>query len=311
MDRLEGMAVFVRVAELGGFSAAAQAMGLSKSAVSKQVSALEERLGVRLLNRTTRRLALTEAGETYRDWCARIVQEVEEAELEAGRHGSEPRGRLRVSAPMTFGFLALSPLVPEFLARHPGIELDLTLDDRIVDLLAEGFDVALRIGSLRDSSLVARRLATARVVCAASPAYLARAGTPAEPDDLRRHDCLRYTYRRSPDVWEFVRGGEVRAVRVRGSLSANNGDALRAAALRGLGVVCLPDFMVGEEVERGDLVRLLAGWDTAEAPIHAVWPPQRHPAAKLRAFIDFLAERLPRRCEEAAPAVARRAELVA
>jgi DNA-binding transcriptional LysR family regulator len=295
MDRLEGMAVFVKVAELGGFSAAAQAMGLSKSAVSKQVSAMEERLGVRLLNRTTRRLALTEAGEAYRDWCARILQEVEEAELEAGRHGSEPRGRLKVSAPMTFGFLHLSPMIPEFLARHPLVEVDLTLDDRIVDLLAEGFDLALRIGSMRDSSLVARRLATARQVCAASPAYLAARGAPAEPEDLQRHACLRYTYTRAPDLWEFVRGGEVRAVRVHGSFRANNGDALRTAALRGLGVVFLPDFIVGDDLERGALVRLLTAWDTAEVPIQAVWPSQRHLSAKLRAFIDFLGERLPRR----------------
>jgi DNA-binding transcriptional LysR family regulator len=176
------------------------------------------------------------------------------------------------------------------------VEVDLTLDDRIVDLLAEGFDVALRVGSLRDSSLVARRLATARMICAASPAYLAARGAPAEPEDLGRHTCLRYTYRRSPDLWEFVRGGEARSVRVRGSFSANNGDALRAAALRGLGVVCLPDFMVGDEVERGELVRLLAGWETADVPIHAVWPPQPHLPAKLRLFIDFLNERLPRRC---------------
>jgi DNA-binding transcriptional LysR family regulator len=217
---------------------------------------------------------------------------------------------------MTFGFLHLSPLIAEFLARHPLVEVDLTLDDRIVDLLAEGFDVALRVGSLRDSSLVARRLATARQVCAASPAYLAAHGTPREPEDLRRHACLRYTYTRAPDLWEFVRGGEARAVRVRGNLRANNGDALRAAALRGMGVVFLPDFIVGDDLERGALVRLLTAWDTAEVPIQAVWSSQRHLSAKLRAFIDFLGECLPRRCGRsrdagAAPAAASALERVA
>jgi DNA-binding transcriptional LysR family regulator len=297
MDRLSSMAVFAKVAELGSFSAAADQLGLSKSAVSKHVTALEGRLGVPLVNRTTRRLALTEAGEAYRDSCARIVAEVEEAELEAGRHGSEPRGRLRVNAPMTFGVLHLGPLIPEFLARFPRIEIDLTLNDRVVDLIEEGVDVALRIGSLRDSSLIARRLAAAASVCAASPAYLRAAGTPAHPAELARHNCLRYTLRRTPETWEFLRGdGERHAVRLRGNLSANNGDALRAAALGGLGVVVLPDFIVGEDVAAGRLVRLLDGWTMPEIPIHAVWPPQRHPSPKLRAFVDFLAERLARRC---------------
>lgn len=296
MDRLASMAVFAKVAELGSFSAAAGALGLSKSAVSKHVTALEERLGVRLVNRTTRRLALTEVGLSYRETCARIVQEVEEAELEAGRHGSEPRGRLRVTAPMTFGILHLAPLLPEFLARHPRLEIDLALDDRVVDLLEEGIDVALRIGTLRDSSLIARRLATARSLCAASPAYLAQAGTPGHPADLAAHNALRYTYRRGPEAWELERDGERHVVRLRGNLAANNGDALRAAALAGLGVVVLPDFIIADDVAAGRLVPLLTDWRTPEFPIQAVWPPQRHPAPKLRAFVDFLADQLARRC---------------
>lgn len=293
MDRLDGMAAFVRVAELGSFSAAAAVLGLSKSAVSKQVGALEARLGVRLLNRTTRRLALTEAGEGFRESCARLLQEIEEAELLAGQAGSLPRGRLRVTAPMTFGVLSLAPLIPAFLARYPQVELDLSLDDRIVDLLADGLDLAVRVGALRDSGLIARRLATARQLCAASPAYLAaRGGGPSHPDELAGHDCLRYTLRRNPDRWDFARGPESATVRVRGPLAANNGDLLRAAALRGVGVVCLPDFIVGADVERGRLARLLTDWDSPEIPVHAVWPPQPHAAAKLRAFVDFLAERL-------------------
>ena len=295
MDRLHGMAVFVRVAELGSFSAAARQLGLSKSAASKHVTALEERLGVRLLHRTTRRLALTEVGSVYRDYCARIVQEIEEAELTATRHAVEPRGRLKINAPMTFGFLHLGPVLPEFLARYPRIEIELTLNDRFVDLLEEGYDVAVRIGWLADSSLVARRFATARFVCAASPAYLATAGAPREPGDLARHNCLSYSYRRQPDDWHFSRGGERLTARVRGNLQANNGDVLRAAACAGLGIVYLPDFILGEDLVRGRLCRLFADWEAPDIPIHAVFPPQRHAFARLRVFVDFLVERLGRR----------------
>jgi DNA-binding transcriptional LysR family regulator len=308
VDRLQSMAVFVRVAEQGSFSLAAHQMGLSKSAVSKHVAALEEHLGVRLLNRTTRRLVLTEVGSVYRDHCARVVQEVEEADLAASEHSLTPRGRLKVNAPVTFGFLHLGPLVPEFLASHPAIRLELTLNDRVVDLLEEGFDLAVRIGRLADSSLIARRLATTGFVCAAAPAYLARTGTPAEPGDLAHHNCLRYTYRPQPEGWSFSRGGEQVTVRIGGNLEANNGDALRAAARAGLGIVYLPDFIAAADVASGALVRLLAGWEAPQLPIHAVFPPQRHPSAKLRAFVDFLAAHFGRgvdwaeTCRAAAPA---------
>lgn len=294
MDRLQSMAVFVRVAELGSFSSAARQLGLSKSAVSKHVTALEERLGVRLINRTTRRLALTEIGAAYRDYCARIVQDVEEAEAVAMQHSALPRGRLRLNAPMTFGRLHLGPLLPEFLARHPGIEVELTLNDRFVDLLEEGYDVAVRIGRLADSSLIARRLASARSICAASPAYLAARGAPREPAGLAGHNCLRYTLSARPDEWGFQRGAEHVAVKVAGNLVANNGDALRAAAVEGLGIVYLPDFIIGDDLAAGRLVELLPGWLAPEIPIHAVFPPQRHTTAKLRAFVDFLVEKLGR-----------------
>jgi DNA-binding transcriptional LysR family regulator len=193
---------------------------------------------------------------------------------------------------MSFGRLHLGPLLPEFLARHPGIEVELTLNDRFVDLLEEGFDLAVRIGQLKDSSLIARRLATARSVCAASPAYLARAGGLREPGDLARHNCLRYTLRPRPDEWSFRRGAELVAVRIAGNLDANNGDALRSAALEGLGVVYLPDFIIGEDLEAGRLVALLPGWQAPEFPIHAVFPSQRHASAKLRVFVEFLVEKL-------------------
>jgi DNA-binding transcriptional LysR family regulator len=246
---------------------------------------------LRLVNRTTRRLALTEAGAGYRDLCIRILGEIEEAEEEAGRHGSEPRGRLKVNAPMSFGVLHVAPLLPAFLARHPGIEIDLTLNDRLVDLIEEGVDVAVRVGALHDSSLVARRLAAAEMICVASPAYLAAAGKPRGPADLARHNGLRYTYRRSPGIWTFQRDDMRQTVALAGNLSANNGDALRAAALAGAGIAVLPDFICGPDLVSGRLVRLLEGWALPTIPIHAVWPPQRHPSPKLRLFVDHLAAR--------------------
>lgn len=298
MDRLAGMELFVKVAELGGYSVAARALGVSKSAVSKHVTALEERLGVRLLNRTTRRLALTEAGEAFREACVRIMADLDAAETTAGRHGSEPRGKLKISAPMTFGFAVIAPAVPVFLARFPGLEIELSLNDRIVDLIEDGLDMAVRVGSLRDSTLIARRLGTAESYCAASPAYLRAAGTPTEPGGLIGHNCLLYTYRRTPELWTFQRGEQRREVRVRGSFSSNNGDALRAAARGGLGIVHLPDFVMGDDVQDGTLTQVLPGWRLPSIPIHAVFPPHRLPSAKLRVLIDFLIEWLGRTCRK-------------
>ena len=298
MDRLASMEVFVKVAEQGSFSAAARALGLSKSAVSKHVTALEERLGVRLLNRTTRRLALTEVGFAYRHSAARLVAEIDEVETLAGRHSVEPRGRLKIAAPVSFAITRLAPLLPEFLARHPHLEVELSLNDRFVDLLEEGFDLAVRVGTLRDSSLIARRLALARMVCVASPPYLERRGVPQHPDDLRHHACLRYTYGRNPDVWEFRRGGERVTVKVGGPIAANNGEVLVAAAVGGLGIVCPPDFIGAGELERGRLVPILSEWTIEPVPVHAVFPPQRQLSAKLRVLIDYLVERLDQRPPE-------------
>ena len=292
MDRLDSMGIFVKVAEQGSFSAAARALGRSKSAVSKHVTALEERLGVRLLNRTTRRLALTEVGLAFRDSAARLVAEIDDLETLAGRHSVEPRGTLKVAAPMSFGITCLAPLLPEFLACHRHLEVTLSLNDRVVDLLEEGFDLAVRVGTLGDSALIARRLASASSVCAASPAYLEASGAIDHPEDLRGHNCLRYTYGRSPDVWPFERDGERLAVRVTGNCRANNGDALIAAAVADLGVVRVPDFIAAPALEQGRLVPVLTAWQIREIPIHAVFPPHRHASAKLRVFLDHLIERL-------------------
>lgn len=291
IDTLTGMAVFARVIEAGGFSAAARALGLSKSAVSKQVAALEDRLGARLLHRTTRRMSLTEAGAAFLDASRRVLAEVESAEAAVGALQAEPRGTLRVNAPMTFGIMHLAAAIPAFLDQYPRVTVDLVLNDRFVDLVEEGFDVAVRIGRLGDSSLVARRLAPMRRVMVASSAYLDIHGRPRVLADLAGHECLTYAYSSSGDEWCFdgPRGEE--RVRVTGRLRANNGEVLKAAALAGAGILAIPTFIVGPELRDGRLERVLPGHESRSGAIHAVWPPGRQPAPKLRAFVDFLAGR--------------------
>ncbi|MGC2856822.1 LysR family transcriptional regulator [Novispirillum sp. DQ9] len=292
MDRLSGMAVFVRVVEEGGFSAAARALGLSKSAVSKQVSALEERLGARLLNRTTRRLALTDAGTAFHERAVRILADAEEAEAAVSQLSTAPRGVLRINAPVTFGIQHLGPLLPEFMAAYPELVVEVTLNDRFVDLVEEGFDVAVRIGRLADSSLIARRLAPVRRLVVASPAYVAAHGAPETPEDLRHHACLHYTYLLRGDVWSLTgTDGRTVDVRVAGRLRANNGDVLRSALLAGLGIAYTPSFIVGRDVAEGRLVRLLPGWEDISAAVYAVHPHARLVPPKVRAFVDYLAQR--------------------
>lgn len=289
MDRLQSMEIFLKVVHLGSLSAAAEELSLSKSTVSKHLSELEERLGARLLNRTTRRLSLTEPGEIYRERCARIIQEIEDTELSVSHYTGQPRGRLKVNAPMTFGILHVAPLVPAFHESYPEVEIDLTLNDRRVELVDEGYDLAIRIGKLDDSTLIAKKLATARFVCAASQAYLERRRPIAVPADLSGHDCLRYSYSRNPSEWQFLRDGRTEKVQVSGSFTANNGDALREAAIGGLGVTWQPAFILAEPLADGRLIPLLCDWQGPDIAIHAVFVPSRHISPKLRVFIDFLA----------------------
>jgi len=292
MDQLAAIEAFVRVAESGSFSKAAERLQSSKSAVSRQVSALETELGARLLHRTTRALTLTEAGRSYFERAARILADLAEANASVGQLQAAPRGRLRVSAPMSFGFLHLAPAVPEFLDRYPDVELDMIMNDRFVDLVDEGFDMAVRIGTLADSSLVARRLAPMRRTVCASTAYLDKHGTPASPDDLKTHECLCYSNVGMAQEWRFVRpDGRPWPVEVRGRLHANNGDALRAAALRGFGLAVLPSFLVGRDFQSGALVSVLEEFLSQDSAVHAVYPHARHLSPKVRAFVDFLAER--------------------
>jgi DNA-binding transcriptional LysR family regulator len=291
MDKLTGMAIFARVVEAQSFTAAAAQLGTSRSAVSKAIAGLEDRLGARLLNRTTRRLALTEVGRAFYERCARIVAEAEDAELAVSRLQAAPRGTLRINAPVSFGVLHLAPALPDFMQRYPELRVEIDLADRTVDLIEEGYDLAVRIGALPDSSLIARRLADNDMVVSAAPSYWQRRGRPGEPRDLVGHACITYAYQRSPNEWPFVGPAGRFTVRVEGPLLSNNGDLALAAALAGLGVVVLPCFLCGPELADGRLEPVLADWMPPPTGIHAVYPHGRHLSAKVRAFIDFLVER--------------------
>jgi DNA-binding transcriptional LysR family regulator len=291
LDRLDSMEAFVRVAESHSFSEAARRLRVSKSVVSRQVSALEAQLGARLFHRTTRSLALTEIGRAYFERCSRILADIEEANLSVSSLQAAPRGRLRVNAPMSFGILHLAPLIPAFCQRFPEIDIDMELNDRFINLVDEGVDVAVRIGKLADSSLIARHLAPARKVLCASPEYLNRHGTPVTPDDLERHECLTYSNRATPEEWSFAHpDGRPWPISVQGRLRVNNGDVLREAALGGLGIVIQPSFIVGRDLQAGTLVSLLADFIPQDLAIHAVYPHNRHLSPKVRAFVDFLVE---------------------
>lgn len=293
LDRVTGMQVFQRVASLGSFSAAARALGMSPAMATKHVVAIEERLGARLFHRTTRKLTLTEAGARYRDACERILAEIDEAEAAAAADVIEPRGVLRVNAPLAFGMREIMPAVADYLAAHPAVTVDLGLTDRFVDLVDEGWDLAIRIGALRDSTLVQRKLAPVRTVVAASPAYLARRGTPRTIADLAGHACLGYTLPTAASAERWVLGpGSDDAIPVSGPLRVNNGDALRLAAIAGLGIINQPTFIIGEDLRAGRLVAL--GLDRASfvfGNAFAVYPPNRTLPTKARRFIDLLASR--------------------
>jgi DNA-binding transcriptional LysR family regulator len=296
VENLADIAVFVRVVERGSFTRAADELGLSRAVVSKYLSRLEERLGARLLHRTTRRLSLTEAGAALFEASRGAIERIDEAEAAVARFQSAPRGRLRVSAPMSFGILHLAPALAEFAREHEAIAIDLRLDDRFVDLVEEGFDVAIRIGKLADSSLVARRLTTTQVVVCASPAYLDEHGEPESPEDLATHHCLIYTYSSTANVWRFTaRDGREIPVAVSGGLRANNGIALAQAAIAGHGILMSPTFYVGSDIRAGRLKAILDAYRLPEFGIYAVYPQTRHVAPKVRAFVDFLAKRFRRR----------------
>jgi len=290
MDQITALRVFVRVAEEGSFSNAARALGMSKSAVSKHVAALEAKLGTRLLHRTTRQVTLTEEGRAYWTRASRILEEVEEADNAVGTMKAEPIGTLRVSSAFSFGLRHVAPAIPDFIAQYPRLVVDLDFNDRMLDLLEDGIDVAIRIGDLPDSNLVARRLAATRLMLVAAPGYLERAGKPMAPADLARHTCLLYRGRTGPWHWRLGGAGGGTTIRVNGPLIANNGEVIKAAAVAGAGIARLPSFLLDDALESGALVEVLDAYRPDPLPIHAVYVPNRHLSAKVRRFVDFLAE---------------------
>jgi DNA-binding transcriptional LysR family regulator len=292
MDRFHAIAAFVKVVETGSFARAAERLDVSVSSVSRHVTELEAHLDARLLNRTTRRLSLTEAGRAFHERCVQLLADLEEAEESAGAGSVAPRGTLRLTCGVTFGTRYLAPAIGEFMARYPDMRCDVELSDRIVDLVDEGFDAALRIGDIGGQNLVGRRIGVTQVVCCASPAYLERHGEPREPEDLARHACLLYEYAPQRDVWSFAdAAGVEHKVRVAGPMRSNNGSFLEALATEGLGIVCEPDFIVGPDIRAGRLVPLLRRFTLPSIGIHVVYPSRRHLSAKVRAFTDFLSAR--------------------
>ena len=292
VDRLQAIIAFARVVESGSFARAAERLDVSVSSVSRQVSDLEAHLDARLLNRTTRRLSLTESGRAFYERSLQLLADLEEAEESASAGTARPRGTLRLTCGTTFGVRHLAPAIAEFVTRHPQMRFDVELSDRAVDLVDEGFDAALRIGKIGSQQLVGRKVGVTHLVCCASPAYLERHGVPQKPEDLAEHACLSYDYSPQKSVWPFRdASGSDRSVRIDGPVHANNGRFLVALAVAGVAITIEPDFIVGPEVRAGRLVPLLQAFESAPANIYVAYPSRRHLSAKVRAFADFLAAR--------------------
>lgn len=294
MEHLAGMAVFAKVAETKSFSAAAERLGLSKSAVSKHVTRLERALKARLLNRTTRRLSLTEVGATFYEHCARMLAEAEAAELAVSRLYAAPRGVVKITSPAAFGNVQVAPAIPDLIARYPELTVQIVMNDRPVDLVEEGYDVAIRVTDQPPPGVVARKLMTVRWIVCAAPAYLLEHGTPRTPQELKEHNCLFYSFLESSIEWRFhSRQGDSK-VRVAGNFTANNSEAIREVALKGAGIALLPSFLVNPDLADGRLKRVLAGHEVAGAvgnDVYALFLPTRYLSPKVRAFVDFFVER--------------------
>lgn len=296
--QLDDMRIFVNTVDAGNFTAAGHRLRLSKQFVSRRVAALEADLGARLLVRNTRKLAVTDLGQDFYERAKRILADVNEAEQAMSARRSEPRGLLKVSAPMSFGMAHLSPLVAEFLREHPDVRFDMDLSDRSVDVIGEGFDMALRIGRLADSTLVAQKLIDVRMIACCSPGYRRRRRAPQTPEELAQHDCLPYGQQgRAP--WEFMVGGVRTPFEVYGPLRANNGEVIRDAAIAGLGICYLPDFIVAGSVDAGVLVEVLEDYMPPPNALHALYPQHREASVTIRAFTQYLRERLAARAATA------------
>lgn len=291
MDKLTSMRVFARVAKMGSFSAAADELGISKAMASKHITSLENKLGVRLLNRTTRKISLTEVGSAYRERINHILAEIEETELSVSQLNTEPRGTLRIMAPTSFGAFHLSRAAADFMGEYPDISVEVLLSDREADLAEEGLDLSIHVGELSDSSLIARKLASTRLVVCASPEYIAKHGEPKTPEELQDHTCLLFTPRYPVNEWHFSNGSENYTVKVRGCMKSNVGDTLRVGAIKGLGFIQQPTYMVGQDISMGRLQVVLADYEPPERPIYALYLHRRHLSAKVRTFVEYLISR--------------------
>lgn len=290
MDRIASISAFAAVVEAGSFVRAAERLATSTSTLSRQIAELEQHLDVRLLNRTTRKLSLTEGGQAFYERAVQVLADLEEAEALATSSAAAPRGRLRLTCSHAMGVQRLAPAIASFVARYPEVGFDVSVSDRIVDLVEEGFDLAIRIGQVGSDQLVARKLGDMRLYVCASPAYLRSHGTPRTPADLSGHAVMTYAYSPNPKLWRLTdRDGNAQEVRVSGPLHSNSGDLSIAAAIAGLGVVFEPDFMVRKSLESGLLVRVLPGWESAAGEIWAVYPSRRHLSVKVRLFVDHVA----------------------
>lgn len=289
MDRLRAMEVFVEVVRKNGFARAAEALDTSPANVTRIIADLEEHLGTRLLNRSSRKMSLTESGDALYQRARSIVEEMADIEAIASHSARKPRGLLRINAPLSFGILHLAPLWPKFLAQYPEVELEVALIDRVVDIVDEGFDMAIRISRSGTSEHAARKLATSHNIACASPAYLRQRGEPLIPSDLAGHNCIGYSYAATADEWRFSdEKGRAHPVKVNCSMHTNNGDTARAAALGGAGIIWQPTFLIGADLREGRLQRVLPGFSLPDIDVLAVYPSRRHLSAKVRVMIDFL-----------------------
>lgn len=290
MDKLQSMSIFTHVVRNQSFTAAAEKIGLSRAQVSKSVMQLEQHLGARLLNRTTRRISLTEIGGIYYERCKTILHDITEIEAIASEQTMMPYGRLTISAPTSFGILQLNSVIPQFLKQFPDVQISLSLTDRFIDVVSEGFDLVIRIAELEDSSLIARKIAPCQRVFCASPDYLKKNGVPKVPQDLSNHQCLIYSNELKPDSWILQSSDNTENIKVSGPVCADNGDILKTSALAGLGITLLPTFIVGSELKTGRLQQVLPNYCPPEISIYAVFPSRRYLSAKVRTFLDFLSD---------------------
>ncbi len=291
MDKTTEMAVFATVADLGSFSAAARRLGISPSAVSKHVTRLEDRLGARLIQRTTRKLSLTEEGHAFHHRCRRILTDIEDAEAAISELHASPRGTLHINGSVAFTKHQVVPLLPEFMARYPELNVELELTDRSIDLVQEAVDVAIRLTEPTDLSLIVRRLATNRRLIVAAPGYLERHGVPTTPDALSNHNCLRVSTRSKFNDWEFTDASGTRTIHVKGRFEVNDGDSLHHAVRAGIGIARLATYLIAPDIQAGRLTPILTDYVHEQASIYVVYPHRRHLSPKVRAFVDFLVEK--------------------